>query len=142
VANSYDKTYKIVYQSTAGATIVFEGHQLYGGAGQGAAAAAPTTAPKRGRGLFQRLFAGAKAAPAATTSAGSTSSEAEGQAASAIMADSALIGPVRFVPAGPCLQGTADSSKGQLHGLRVTVSGCNFENPDPLIAAYKNVHRV
>ena len=146
-ASNYDKSYKIVYQSKTGATMVFEGRQLYGGAVQtgSAAAAAPTVAPTAApkRGLFQKIFAGAHAATPATGSpAGSTSSEAEGQGTAAIMADSQLIGPIRFAPAGPCLQGIADASKAQIHGLRVTVSGCNFDNPDPLIAAYKNMHRV
>jgi hypothetical protein len=146
-SSNYDKSYKIVYQSKTGATMVFEGRQLYGGAVQtgpapaAAATVAPTAAPKRG--LLQKIFAGAPAAAHATvTPAGGTSSEAEGQGTAAIMADSQLVGPIRFAPAGPCLQGIADSSKAQIHGLRVTVSGCNFDNPDPLIAAYKNMHRV
>jgi hypothetical protein len=148
-SSNYDKSYKIVYQSRSGATMVFEGRQLYSGMVQTgpapaaalAATAAPSAAPKRG--LLQKLFAGAPAArPATVSPAGGTSSEAEGQGTTAIMADSQLVGPIRFAPAGPCLQGIADSSKAQIHGLRVTVSGCNFDNPDPLIAAYKNMHRV
>lgn len=149
VPNAYDKTYKIFYQNTLGATIVFEASEAYSTAQAGSAGAAasqpPPPAPKRGHGLLQRIFAGpANAQTQAPASNGlrGTSSEAEGQAGGAIVADSPLIGPIRFVPAGPCLQGTADQSKSRIRGLRVTVSACNSDNPDPLIAAYKNVHRL
>jgi hypothetical protein len=146
-ASAYDKTYKIVYQNKLGAVITFEGAQLYSSAAQAGATAtaAPTTAPKRG--IFQRIFAGAAAVSQSTPAAANanrsgTSSEAEGQAAAAIMADSPLIGPIRFTPVGPCLQGTSDPTKASMPGLRVSVSACNAENPESLISAYKSVKRV
>jgi len=146
-ASAYDKTYKIVYQNKAGAVITFEGTQLYSSAAQAGAAAtaAPTTAPKRG--IFQKIFAGAAAAskptPAvANANRSGTSSETEGQGAAALMADSPLIGPIRFTPVGPCLQGTSDPAKASVPGLRVSVSACNAENPESLISAYKSVQRV
>lgn len=152
-ANSYDKTYKIVYQNKSGATIVFEGTQIYSSAAQtGATAqvgapapAAPTAAPKRG--LFQKLFAGAAATATATPAVSNanrsgTASETEGQGMAALTADSRLIGPIRFIPVGPCLQGTSDPSKASYPGLRVTVSACNFDNADLLSGAYKSVQRV
>jgi hypothetical protein len=144
-ANAYDKAYKIVYGNKAGATMVFEGDGIYSSAAQNGAAAteAPTAAPKRG--LLQKIFAGssAKATPAATSAGISgTSSELEGQGKAALVADSQLIGPIRFTPVGTCLQGTADSSKAMLHGLRVIVSACNFSDADALVSAYKSAQRV
>ena len=150
VSSAYDRTYKIVYQNRLGATMTFEGSQLYAGAATGAAPGrnAPATAaesqPKPKRGFLQKLFAGGAKPPAvnANAVAGGTSQEAEGQTASGIPADSALVGPVRFTPAGPCLQGTSDATKATLRGLRVVASGCNFDNPETLVSAYKALHRV
>ena len=154
VPNAYDRTYKIYYQNKLGATIVFQGDELFGssaapasGSSAAAATSAPATEPRRPRGFLQKIFAVPAATktpmPPSTTSNAirGTSSETEGQAVAALMADSELIGPIRFVPFGPCLQGTADASKGQIRGLRVTVMACNFDNPSPLISAYKSVRR-
>jgi hypothetical protein len=130
------RSYRIVYANAAGATITFEAGQL-----GGSAAAKPTPAPKRG--FLQKLF-GTKAPKlpgTANTGTSGTSSETEGQGTSAIVADSALIGPIRFVPAGACLRGTNDASKAQLRSVQVRVSGCNFDDPDTLVAAYKHAHR-
>jgi hypothetical protein len=130
--------YRIVYANSAGASITFEVGQLSGGQ-----VAAATPAPKRG--FLQRLLGGAKKAVAGPSTApgqsSGTAGEAEGQGTSAIVADSKVIGPVRFTPTGQCLQGTADSSKAQVHGVQVRVSGCNFDDPDTLIGAYKSAHR-
>ena len=147
VPSAYDRTYKVYYQNKTGATIVFEGDELYSTASQtsatGATATAPTAEPKRHKSFLSKLFSAPTASAPPTASAmHGTSSEAEGQAAAALMADSQLIGPIKFVPVGPCLQGTADASKGQIRGLRVIVSACNFENPEPLVAAYKSVKRL
>jgi hypothetical protein len=144
--NSYDRTYKIFYADKRGATITFQADQIYAApqtASGPAATAAPAPAPKRG--FLQRLLSAPAVTPApAGTNAlrTGTSSETEGQAASALIADSQLVGPIKFVPAGPCLQGTSDTTKGTIRGLRVIVSACNFDNADILIAAYKNVQRV
>jgi hypothetical protein len=152
VPNAYDRTYKIYYQNKLGATIVFQGDELFGstaapasGSSAAVATSAPATEPKRPRGFLQKLFTPSTKAPATPSTTSNairgTSSETEGQAVAALMADSELIGPIRFVPFGPCLQGTADASKGQIRGLRVTVVACNFDNPSPLISAYKSVRR-
>jgi hypothetical protein len=132
------RSYRIVYKNRAGASITFEVGRLSGGP-----TAVATPAPKRG--FLQRMFGGAsKIAHAPTAGAspsGTTAGETEGQGTSAIVADSALIGPVRFTPAGQCLSGVADATKAQVHGVQVRVSGCNFDDPDTLIGAYKSAHR-
>jgi hypothetical protein len=132
------RAYRIVYVNKDGASITFEVGQL-----AGEQTPVPTAAPKHG--FLQRVFGGASKivrppSPSSTGSSG-TSNEAEGQATSAIVADSALIGPVRFTPAGECLRGTADSSKGQLRGVQVRVSGCNFDDPDTLVRTYQHARR-
>ena len=132
------RSYRIVYVNKAGASITFEVGQL-----SGRQVAAATPAPKRG--FLQRLLGGtskiARAPSAGSSPSSGTAGEAEGQGTSAIVADSRVIGPVRFTPTGQCLQGTADSSKAQVHGVQVRVSGCNFDDPDTLIGAYKSAHR-
>jgi len=131
------RSYRIVYVK-GDSSITFEVGQLSGGQ-----VAAATPAPKRG--FLQRMFSGAskiaRAPSAGASPSSATAGEAEGQGTSAIVADSKLIGPVRFIPTGPCLQGTADSTKAQVHGVQVRVSGCNFDDPDTLIGAYKSAHR-
>ena len=131
------RSYRIVYVK-GDASITFEVGQL-----SGAVAAAATPAPKRG--FLQRMFGSAskiaRGPSAAATPSSATAGETEGQGTTAIVADSRLIGPVRFTPTGQCLQGTADSTKAQVHGVQVRVSGCNFDDPDTLIGAYKSAHR-
>lgn len=132
------RSYHIVYANKkTGESITFEVGQLSGG--QTAAAATP--APKHG--FLQRLFGGKmpKAPSSGSSQSTGTSNEAEGQGTSAIVADSRVIGPIRFTPAGECLRGTADSSKAQVHGVQVRVSGCKFDDPDTLIGAYKGARR-
>jgi uncharacterized protein YajQ (UPF0234 family) len=40
------------------------------------------------------------------------------------------------------LRGVADASKAQVHGEQFRVSGCNFDDPDLLIAAYRHARRL
>ena len=148
VTNGYDKSYKIVYSNLAGASITFEVTQLAGAAAPVARAAQPaaaTEAPKR-RGFLQRMFGGGKTPQvpgmANADRSSSTSGETEEQSTSSLVADSRSIGPIHFTAAGPCLHGIADSTKASIHGLRVTVTGCNINNADVLISAYKHVRSV
>ncbi len=150
--DAYDKSYKIVYQNTSGATIVFEGTQLYSAPASAApvAGASPVAAiaePKKNNSIFGFLAKSMHPVQPATPAAGNPNSglasETEGQAAmSGIVSDSVLVGPIHFQPAGACLQGKSEVSQAQLRGMRVTVTGCNFDDPDPLVAAYKRLTRV
>jgi hypothetical protein len=145
--NAYDKSYKIVYSNLAtGASITFEVTQLAGGAAPAPRAAQPvaTEVPKR-HGFFQKIFGGGKPQVPALANAdrsSATSGETEEQGTSSVMADSRSIGPIRFTAAGPCLHGIADATKASVHGLRVTVTGCNINGADVLISAYKHVRPV
>jgi hypothetical protein len=149
VLNGYDHTYKIYYANKLGGTIAFQADQLYRppqtASTTANAPSTPAPEPKR-RSFLQKLFTAPVASPSPATGnalhAGSTSNETEGQATSALVADSQLVGPIKFAPAGPCLEGVADGTKGTIRGLRVTVSACNFDNADVLISAYKNLQRV
>lgn len=145
VPNSYDRTYKIFYADKNGATITFQADELYTAQTANAPAATTTPPPAPKRGFFQKLLSAPTKSPtpAGTTALRTgTSSETEGQVTSALVADSQLVGPIKFTPVGPCLQGTADATKGTIRGLRLIVSACNFDNADILISAYKNVQRV
>lgn len=130
-----NRSYRIVYSNTAGESITFEGGQLSGASG----GAKP--APKHG--FLQRLFGNVnKTVHPGANGSSTTSNEAEGQGAAAIVADSTLIGPIRFTPSGQCLRGVADASKAQVHGAQFRVSGCNFDDPDKLINAYRHARRL
>jgi hypothetical protein len=130
-----NRSYRIVYANSAGASITFEGGQLSGGSG----GAKPP--PKQS--FFKRLFGNVnKTVHPSSNGSSTTSNEAEGQGSAAIVADSTLIGPIRFVPSGQCLRGVADASKAQVHGAQFRVSGCNFDDPDPLINAYRHARRL
>ena len=135
-------SYRLVYVSgSSRITFDFGGSAARGS--PGSPASAPQPAPKRG--FFQRLLhGGVKGVTGAQNGdqGSPTKGETEGQGTAAIMADSRLVGPIRLTPSGGCLHGSADSSKGQLRALHVTVSGCNFDDPDVLTAAYKSLKRV
>lgn len=130
-----NRSYRIVYSNTAGESITFEGGQLGG---------APGAKPPPKHSFFQRLFSNVNKTvhPGANGGSSTTSSEAEGQGTAAIVADSMLIGPIRFTPSGQCLRGVADASKAQVRGAQFRVSGCNFDDPDPLINAYRHARRL
>ena len=130
-----NRSYRIVYANAAGASITFEGGQLSGGtAGK---------APPQKHGFLQKLFGNVnKAVHGGSTGSSATSSEAEGQGTAAIAAYSPVIGTARFTPSVPCLRGVADTSHAQVRTEQVRVSGCNFDDPQPLIDAYKNAHRL
>jgi len=140
--NAYDKTYKIVYSNTSGASITFAVDELSGGSADAGSHAAPA-APSKPRGFLPRVF-GSTHAPSTGSAddTAATQGETEGHATSSLMADSRVIGPIRFAPAGPCLHGTADASKARVHGVRVQVTGCNVDSADLLISTYKRVQRL
>jgi hypothetical protein len=129
-----NRSYRIVYADSAGESITFEGGQLGGATG---------SKPPPKQSFFKRLFGNVnKTVHPGSNGSSSTSNEAEGQAGAAIVADSTLIGPIRFTPSGHCLRGLADASKAQVHGAQFRVSGCNFDDPDLLIAAYRHARRL
>lgn len=130
-----NRSYRIVYAS-GNKSITFEGGQL-----GGATASKP---PPQKHGFLQKLFGNVNKTvhPGANGSNGSTSSEAEGQGTGAIAAYSPVIGTVHLTPSGPCLHGVADGASAQVHNEQVRVSGCNFDDPQPIIDAYKNARRL
>ncbi|HEY9085897.1 MAG TPA: hypothetical protein VIN40_08210 [Candidatus Tyrphobacter sp.] len=130
------KTYEVDYvRARDGATIRFGGGAFSG------SATASSRHPSGSHGIAG--FIGGVRHLESTPAPGSQTNMApeEEEEMADVAADSRLIGPVHFSNQGNCLAGNSDPSLAQIHDARFSVEGCNFQQPDLLIRAYKSVAR-
>jgi len=130
-----NQTYEVDYLRTSdGATMRF--------AGGGGANPPSGTPPPQKHGFFQQVastFGKVGNLSSQSSAQHETSTDPAAEQSNGTVADSTLIGPIKFTANGHCLQGVPDASKATIQNASFTVSGCNFSQYDPLIRAYKSV---
>lgn len=133
--NLSSQSYEVDYlRSSDGATLKFSGN-----AGNSAPAGAQ---PQQKHGFFQQVastFGKVGNLSSKSSSQHETSTDPVAEANNGTVADSTLIGPIKFAANGHCLQGVPDKNHAQIKNATFAVSGCNLSEVDPLVRAYKSV---
>ncbi len=133
--NLSSQSYEIDYlRSSDGATLKFAGN-----AGNNAPAGAP---PQQKHGFFQQVastFGKVGNLSSKSSAQHETSNDPVTEQNNGTVADSTLIGPIKFTANGHCLQGVPDKNHAQIKNATFTVNGCNLSQVDPLVRAYKSV---
>jgi hypothetical protein len=142
-------SYRVVYHRADDAEIIYEGSDTPSGGPRTttAIATAPPAAPanptttQRARSFFQR-FLGEKPKTDTNTSAGYGSGEQERSPHMAAVANSPVVGTVRFATdaATGCLDGHSDAAV--MRNGRITVRGCGLDSSDPIVRSVQTTARV
>jgi hypothetical protein len=133
--NLSSRSYEVDYlRSSDGATLRFAGS-----AGKNAPSGAP---PPQKHGFFQQIastFGKVGNLSNKSSAQHETNTDPATEQYNGTVADSSLIGPIKFTANGHCLQGVPDKSKAKIQGATFAVDGCNLSQADPLVRAYKSL---